>query len=134
MANRFPVIAICVAALGASFGAAFLAAAAPNEERACSAEELRAERVFAIEKAEEDGTRRASYFVELGHAQARPQVFTLRFDAEGMDDARAGTRAISLSGGHNMPLMLGAQKLEADAKPLSTEAIARAIRLNCRNW
>lgn len=134
MANRFPVIAICVAALGASFGAAFLASAAPNEERACTADELRAERVFAIETTDEEGARRASYFVELGNAQARPQVFTLRFEAGGVQDAQTGTRAASLLGRQNMPMMLGTQPLEAGAKPLAPEAIAQAIRLNCRSW
>lgn len=133
MASPVPVIAICVAALGTSLGAAFLASASPNEERACTADELRAERIFAIEK-EEDGMRRASYFVELGNAQARPQVFTLRFEAEGMQDAQTGARAASLPGHQNMPMMLGTQALEDGARPMAPEAIARAIRLNCRSW
>lgn len=134
MASPFPVIAICVAALGTSVGAAYLASAAPNEERACAADELQVERVFAVETSEEDGTRRASYFVELDNAQARPQVFTLRFEAEGVEDARTGARATSLPGRQNMPMMLGSQALEPGARPLTPEAIARAIRLNCRSW
>ena len=134
MANPLPVIVICVAALGASFGAAIFASAAPNEERACTAGELRAERVFALETTDEEGVRRASYFVELGNARPRPQVFTLRFEVEGLEEARSGARATSLPGSQNMPMMLGSQVLDAGEKPMAAEAIARAIRLNCREW
>lgn len=133
-ASPVPVIVICVAALGACFGAAFLAAAAPHEDRACTDGELRAERVFAIETSGEEGARSASYFVELGNAQARPQVFTLRFEAEGVQDARSGARATSLPGRQNMPFLLGTQSLGAGARPMTSEAIAQAIRLHCRSW
>jgi hypothetical protein len=133
-ARSFPVIAISIAALGASFGAAFLASAAPSEERACTADQLRLERVFAVETAGRDGTLRASYFAELGNGGSRAQVFTLRFDGEGVQDAQNGGRATSLQGYQNMPMLLGTQVLDADAKPMTSEAIGRAVRLNCRNW
>lgn len=133
-AHPFPVIAICAAALLTSFGAAFLASAAPNAGRACTAEELRPERVFAVEAADGEGARQVSYFVELGNAQSHPQVFTLRFEAPGVQDPQTGARAASLPGRRNMPMMLGTQALDAGAKPMTPEAIARAIRLNCRSW
>ncbi len=133
-ARSFPVIMICIAALGGSFGAAFLASAAPNEDRACTADELRPERVFALEAVDGEGARRASYFVELGNAQARPQVFTLRFEADGVQDRQTGARAASLPAHRNMPMMLGTQALDGGAEPMTPEAIARSIRLSCRSW
>jgi hypothetical protein len=134
MANPFPVIAICAAAIATSFGAAFFASASPNETRACDASELVAERFFAIETwAAEDG-RRAVYYLQLTNPQSRPQVFNLAFDLADAQQRQTGRRAVSLPGQQSMPMLLGSQVLDAGAKPMTPEAIAQAARLNCRSW
>lgn len=134
MANLFPVIAICVTAAATSLGAGVLAAVAPNSDRACQPEELVAEQFFAIATPDDDGARRVSYFVELANPQARPQVFNLAFDLADAPDRRTGDRAVSLTGGQTMPMLLGQQKLEGHAAPLPAEAIAEAVRMTCRGW
>lgn len=134
MANPFPVIVICVGAVAATFGAAFLAAAAPDEDRACAAGKLVAERFFAVEEPDDEGGRRASYFVELANPQSRPQVFNLAFDVADAQDRRTGGRAVSLAGQQGMPVMLGQRRLEGDAKVLAPQAIAQATRMTCRSW
>ncbi|TCH98800.1 hypothetical protein EJV46_09545 [Roseococcus sp. SYP-B2431] len=134
MANPFPVIAICIATVATSFGVAFLASASPNEDRACAAGELVAERFFAIEAPDGEGGRRASYFVELANPQGRPQVFNLAFDLAEAPDRRTGDRAMSLAARQSMPVMLGTQALDASARPISPEAMSLAIRVNCRAW
>jgi hypothetical protein len=134
MANPFPVIAICVAAVAASFGAAILASASPNEDRACAAGELVAERFFAIEAPDGEGGRRVSYYVELANPHSRPQVFNLAFDLADAQDRRSGDRAVSLSGQQSMPMLLGQQTLEGDAAALPPQAIAQAVRMTCRGW
>ncbi|MDB5377819.1 MAG: hypothetical protein JWR00_2265 [Rubritepida sp.] len=134
MANRFPVIAICIGAVATSFGAALLASAAPNEDRACAASELVAERFFAIEAPDAEGGRSASYYVELANPGSRPQVFNLAFDLADAADRRTGDRAVSLTGEQSMPMLLGRQRLEAAAAALPPQEIARAVRMTCRGW
>lgn len=134
VANPIPVIAICIAAVATSFGAAFLASAAPNEERACDAGQLVAEHFFAIEAPDAAEGRLASYYVEVANPRFRPQVFNLAFDFADASARRTGDRAVSLAGRQSMPMLLGQQRLEAEEAALSPQAIAQAVRVTCRSW
>ncbi|WP_424814742.1 hypothetical protein [Roseococcus sp. YIM B11640] len=134
MARRFPVFAICAAAIAASSGIAVLAVAEPQQPRACRDGEVVAERFYASEAADDAGHRVAIYYMEVANPNLRPQVFNLVFQKDGLADRRAEGRAIAIPGGASLPLVLGRQPIGDEGRAMSPGEIEKSVRLSCRGW
>ena len=131
MSRALPAIIVGLASFGACLGAGMLALAMPaasGNSRDCP---LAVERFFASETVAPDGRLRVSYYALLHNPGPRAQAYGLHFTHAAATDRRSGARA-SLPGERSLPVLLGREILPPDGAPLSPDAMAAAMELNCR--
>lgn len=129
MPRLLPPLAVILACLGVSAGAAMLATqAAPEAAGECP---ITAARWFTTEQVLPDGRIRASHFVLLHNPEPQARAYALHFTHAAATQRRDGARA-ALPGDATLPVLLGREVLPPGAAPPDAAQLAAMTRLICR--